>query len=204
VQSNAAKEIVCASCSLPVPDDLFNRGEQVRCPWCSQNIQVLVFPAVRNAQMGAVPVALEGEAEASCFYHPQSRAAQVCAECGRFLCNLCDLDVDGRHICPRCFETVGVEKVENRRPMYDTMALAMSTLPALLFWPALVSAPWALFLVVRRWNAPSSIVPRTKIRFVLAALFALAEIGFIVFAIYMLTQVAVKAPRPHVITGPKI
>jgi hypothetical protein len=48
---------------------------------------------------------------------------------------------------------------------------------------------------VRRWNAPSSIVPRTKIRFVLAALFALAEIGFFIFVIYMMTQVAIRVPR---------
>jgi hypothetical protein len=144
-------------------------------------------------------VALQGETEASCFYHPQSRAAIPCEECGRFLCSLCDLEVEGRHICPRCFESGlsanKIETVVTRRPMYDTIALAMSTLPALLFWPALVGAPWALFIVLRRWNAPGSVVPRTKIRFILAAIFALAEIGSLVFIVYMLTQVALKAPR---------
>lgn len=79
--------------------------------------------------------------------------------------------------------------------MYDSLALAISTFPVLLFWPALVGAPWALFLVFRRWSAPSSIVPRTKIRFVLAALFAAAEIAFFIFVVYMMTQVALKGPR---------
>ena len=55
--------------------------------------------------------------------------------------------------------------------------------------------PWALFLVFRRWSAPSSIVPRTKIRFILAALFALAELTFFIFVVYMMTQVALKGPR---------
>jgi DNA-directed RNA polymerase subunit RPC12/RpoP len=192
----AAQNIVCASCSLPVPEDLWNTHEEVRCRWCGRNMRALVFPAINRTQLGASPAALQGETEASCFYHPQSRAAQVCQDCGRFLCNLCDLEVDGRHICPRCFDTVPAEMADTRRPMYDTMALAMSTLPALMFWPALVGAPWALFMVIRRWNAPSSIVPRTKIRFILAALFALAEIAFIVFTIYMMTKVGLRT-RPQ-------
>jgi DNA-directed RNA polymerase subunit RPC12/RpoP len=175
--------IACAACSLPVPEDLWNREEEVRCPSCRHSMIALVFPAIANAALGVAPTAVDSENEASCFYHPQSRAAQVCANCGRFLCNLCDLEVDARHICPRCFDSH--ETVETRRPMYDTMALALSTLPALLFWPALFGAPWALFIVFRRWNAPSSLVPRTKIRFILAALFALVEISFIAFVIYM-------------------
>ncbi|MGA3186520.1 MAG: B-box zinc finger protein [Bryobacteraceae bacterium] len=185
--------IACAACSLPIPEELWNREEDVRCRGCGRNVRALVFPAIGQAQLGAAPIAIDAATEASCFYHPGSRAAQVCVDCGRFLCNLCDLEVDGRHICPRCFDSR--EIVETSRPLYDTMALAMSTLPAILIWPSLVGAPWALFLVFRRWNAPLSLVPRTKIRFVLAALFALAEIGFLVFIIYMMTQVGIK-PRP--------
>jgi uncharacterized paraquat-inducible protein A len=153
-----------------------------------------VFPAIDHTHVGEAPAALQGETGASCFYHPQSRAAKVCEDCGRFLCALCDLEVDGRHICPRCFNKVE-NTVEPRRVMYDSVALAMSTLPALLFWPALIGAPWSLFIVFRRWNAPGSMVPRTKIRFILAALFALTEIGFVVFFIYILTQVSLKGPR---------
>jgi len=188
----AANAIACAACSFAVPRELWNREEGARCPGCGQTLRVVVFPAILHSTLGALPSAVQGESEASCFYHPQSRAVVPCAQCGRFLCALCDLDVGGRHVCPRCFEKT--ENVDPQRTMYDSMALAVSTFPALLFWPALIGAPWALFLVLRRWNAPSSIVPRTKIRFVLAALFALAEIGFFVFVIYMMTQVAMKGP----------
>jgi hypothetical protein len=191
----------CAACSLPVPEEFWNREEGVRCRGCGRTVRALVFPAIEHSTVGAAPAAISAETEASCFYHPLSRAAQVCQECGRFLCNLCDLEVDGRHICPRCFESGvsahKIEMAETRRPLYDSTALALSTLPALLIWPALVGAPWALFLVIRRWNAPSSVVPRTKIRFILAALFALTEIGFLVFIIYMMTKVNLR-PRPTV------
>jgi uncharacterized paraquat-inducible protein A len=185
--------IACAACSLPVPSELWNQEQGARCPRCGVPLRVAVFPAIANDTLGASPTALEGETEASCFYHPQSRAVVPCQQCGRFLCALCDFEVDGRHVCPRCFEKT--ETVEPRRVMHDSMALALSTLPALLFWPALIGAPWALFLVVRRWNTPLSIVPRTKIRFILAALFSLSEIAFVIFAVYMITQVALKVPR---------
>jgi len=41
---------------------------------------------------------------------------------------------------------------------------------------------------VRRWNAPLSILPRTRIRFYLAALFALAEIAGIVFLVWAIVR----------------
>jgi uncharacterized paraquat-inducible protein A len=187
-----ANAIACGACFYPIPPEDWNREDGARCPNCHQRVRVLVFAAMNSNATGTLPAALQGEAEASCFYHPQNRAAQVCGECGRFLCNLCELDVDGRAVCPRCFEQAG--PVVTHRTMHDTTALALSTFPV-LFWPAaFVGAPWALFLVVRRWSTPLSIVPRTKIRFILAALFALSEISFAVFVVYMLTQVNLKAP----------
>ena len=195
----AAEAIVCAACSWPIPREFWNRDQGVRCGVCGHNVRAMVFPAIERTSAGAVPEVLQGETEASCFYHPQSRAARVCDECGRFLCALCDLEVEGRHICPRCFESGvsahKIETVEQRRVMWDNVALALATVPFLLMWPALIGAPWSLTVVFRRWNTPSSVVPRTKIRFVIAAVFALAEIGLMVFVIYMMTQVNLKGRR---------
>lgn len=191
-----AHEISCGECSWPVPVESWNREEGVRCPVCGEKIQVEVFPAIARSTAGALPEAIDAETEASCFYHPESRAAVPCEECGRFLCRLCDLEIDGRHLCPTCFRTGVVtrklETVETRRTMYDTVALALATFPALLIWPALLTAPAALFVVFRRWSAPGSIVPRTRIRFYLAALFAVAEIAGIVAIVWMI----VRLPRP--------
>jgi hypothetical protein len=195
----AANAIACAVCSWPVPREFWNREEGVRCRGCGRTVRVSVFPAIDLQITGAAPEALRGETEASCFYHPQSRAAQVCEDCGRFLCALCDLEVEGRHICPRCFESgVGAHKIqtaEPRRTMHDSIALALATLPFVLIWPAIIGAPWSLFVVVTRWNAPLSVVPRTKIRFIIAALLALAELGFIAFMIHAMTQINLKGRR---------
>jgi hypothetical protein len=153
---------------------------------------VAAFPAIVRVPAGAAPEALAAETEASCFYHSQNRAASPCDECGRFLCRLCELDVDGRRICPGCF-TAGVrgrkiQEADTKRTMYDSVALALATLPVFLFWPVFGTAPASLFLVIRHWNSPRSIVPRTRIRFYLAALFALAEIGGVGFLIFALIR----------------
>jgi hypothetical protein len=181
----------CGGCSWPLPPESWNRESGGACPGCGWRIQALVFPAIRGTRAGDLPEAVAAATEASCFFHPASRAAVPCDACGRFLCHLCDLDINGRHLCPGCFEkgvaTQKLETLETRRTMYDSLALAYATLPFLAFlYPAVIGAPVALYTVLRRWNAPSSVVPRTRIRFLIAALLALAEIAFFGFLIWVI------------------
>jgi len=148
--------ICCGQCSWPVPVESWNQSGGVRCPGCGQTIRVAVFPAIARTRTGAAPEALQAETEASCFYHPESRASIPCDECGRFLCGYA-IWKSTPHLCPACFVS-GVanrklETVETRRTMHDTMALTLATFPMLLFWPALITAPAALFVAIRRWRA---------------------------------------------------
>src|ERR1043166_9643521 len=119
-----AQAISCASCSWPLEAGLWNRGAPARCPSCGQQVEAMVFPAVEHVRTGMLPDALLLDTEASCFFHPQSRAIAPCDQCGRFLCGLCDLDVDGRHWCPVCLLPPPGQKrtalLEPRRTMYDT------------------------------------------------------------------------------------
>ena len=70
--------------------------------------------------------------------------------------------------------------------MYDSIALALATLPVLLIWPAIVTGPVTLFLIFRWWHKPGSIVPRTRVRFYLAALFGLVQTGGVVSLIWLI------------------
>ncbi|HTS76455.1 MAG TPA: hypothetical protein VMG40_09645 [Bryobacteraceae bacterium] len=189
-------ELRCGECSWPVPLEAWNRDGAVRCPVCGASILMAVFPAIGRKRAGAQPEAVIADSEASCFYHPASRAVVPCDECGRFLCSLCEIEIDSRRLCPKCFEA-GVasnrlQAAETRRTMYDTIALSLATFPALLFWPAIVGAPAALYTIVRRWRTPLSIVPRTRVRYYLAALLALAEIAGAV----LLIGAIMRLPRP--------
>jgi hypothetical protein len=121
------------------------------------------------------------DGESSCFFHPQKKAVVPCAGCGRFLCALCDCDFGGEHFCPACLETGKskgkIKALDNRRACYDGIALRLALWPMLIFYFTLITAPMALFVAIRYWNAPRSLVRPNRIGFVLAIIIALLQIG---------------------------
>ncbi len=191
-----ATAIGCAFCSGPLPAEFWNRPAAVRCPNCGHLMQAAVFSAVSRAPDNALPDPIRSEGEASCFFHPPNLAVAPCDQCGRFLCRLCDLEVEGRHWCSSCLTAaVAARKVamlDSRRTLYDSIALALATLPV-LFWPLLIlTAPAALFMVFHYRRSPRSIVPRSRVRFVLAGIFALIDIGTLIW-IFRLLSLATRS-----------
>jgi hypothetical protein len=68
------------------------------------------------------------------------------------------------------------------------MALSVSILPMLFFYPTLITAPLTLFITYRYWNAPLSVGHHTKIRFVVASILALLQILLWVLVFVFLAQ----------------
>ena len=182
------RSIPCSACSHPLPEALLGSDQGGNCPFCGAHVEVKVFPAIAQAKFGAAPQNLGGDTEASCFYHERNRAVSHCAECGRFLCSLCELDISGKILCSACFganlQSRKMQHLESSRTMHDSVALALATVPALLVWPTIITAPMAIYWTIRHWNSPRSVVPRTRIRFYFAILFALAQICLMVFVMY--------------------
>jgi len=105
----------------------------------------------------------------------------VCDGCGRFLCALCDVELSGQHFCAPCLET-GQRKrtltqLETRRVLYDNIALALAILPVLSCFLFPVTSPLAIAVAIWGWRKPSSLLPRTRVRFVLAILIGLLGLG---------------------------
>jgi hypothetical protein len=174
--------VKCSKCQAVLPAESFNTGQFSLCPSCQAPLAVEVFPAILQTLSAAAPAEpLLVEGQSSCFYHPSKKAAIVCDACGRFLCNLCDLELNGRHVCPVCLET-GRKKskykdLENTRVLWDHLALSMTIIPPLLcFWPGLVGAPLALYVVLRYRKAPCSITGKSSLAFAAAAVLAVLEI----------------------------
>ena len=73
------------------------------------------------------------DGEASCFYHPAKKAVLPCESCGRFLCAVCDVEMNGQHLCPACLASGKkkgrLKQLENRRTLYDSLALGRRRLP---------------------------------------------------------------------------
>ncbi len=189
--------LLCDRCRLVLPDAVFNTPEPVACPGCHAPLLARVFPAFRRPPAVAPTAESVGsEEDASCFYHARKKAVVPCSRCGRFLCALCDLELDGRHLCPSCVEAGRVAGGRaaladglplRPRTLHDKIALTLATVPLFpLFWLfTLLTAPVALFLSIRYWHEPArSPVPRGRWRLVLAGVLALGQLGVWAYVFY--------------------
>lgn len=183
------ERIACPQCHTPIAAGYYNTPDLFRCPSCHAPIKIDVFPALfRGFQPGKAGDALIDD-QASCFYHPQKKAVVPCDHCGRFLCALCDVEFGDKHLCPSCLaagKTKGkIINLEHYRVLYDSTALILALFPlfsliSVIFMIMIIftvfTAPVALYLAIRHWNSPMSIVRRTKIRFVLAIVLSTIQI----------------------------
>ncbi len=123
-----------------------------------------------------------GDNETCCYNHPGKAAVASCDECGIFACSLCLIENESEKICLNCFgrktETGNSLNNYSQRVLYDTIALALAILPVLLIYATLITAPIVIFMVIYYWKKhPCSLIPRTRIRFILAFILASAQIG---------------------------
>ena len=185
--------VACPRCQSTLPGAFCNTGAPVSCPACESTIMLTVFPAhFESAGAGAAAETILEEGVSSCFYHEQKKAVVPCSACGRFLCALCDLDFNGRHLCPACLQSGrkkgDLPELENRRTIHDSAALTTALLP-LLMWPiTLATAPLAIFLAIRSFFRPSSLIPRTRIRAWFALAFGLLQVAGWVALFYRMAQ----------------
>ena len=182
--------LLCDKCGTVLTDAAVNTPEPVACPDCHAPLLARVFPAFFRAQAGVrAAESVVSDEDAGCFYHPRKKAVVPCQQCGRFLCALCDLKLDGRHLCPGCVEAGraanGALALQNGlllqpRILHDKLALGLATVPLIPIFLGftLFTAPVALFLVVRYWNEPRRRpVPSGRGRLILAGLLALGQLA---------------------------
>jgi hypothetical protein len=171
--------VPCARCSMPLPRWGLDTAVASACPTCGSDNIVRAFPAMFAERAAVAPeVALTGEA--ACFDHPGKRAVAVCGQCGRFVCQLCSVEMGGVVWCPSCVAAgAGQARVANAdgsRTLYDSIALTLP-LASLAMWPiTIAAAPAALVISISKWKQPLSLVRRSRWRFVMAILISLAEI----------------------------
>ncbi len=170
----------CARCQTPLPKWELASGDRAVCTHCGSANTVRVFPAFLAARQAARPDAAE-EGEAACFDHPGKRAVGSCRQCGRFVCQLCAIQLGEETWCPSCVAAgTGAAKAANTdisRNLYDSIALILP-LASFIFWPlTALTGPSTVIFSLLRWRRPLSLVRRFRWRFVAAILIGLAETG---------------------------
>jgi hypothetical protein len=179
----------CPICGNGFPGDEVALVTLDECPTCDRPMSVRVFPAYAREKV-AVPLGerVTFDDESTCYFHATKRAQGVCGSCGRYVCGLCETELEGRTICPECIEVAHEEQsitsLVNRRMCYDSIALLLAIAP-ILVWPVTVlTGPASIVYSMWYWNAEGSLVRRGKVRFIIAILIGLLiTIGW-VFLIY--------------------
>lgn len=171
----------CGRCKKKISLSLASSSVQAVCPECRSEIFVDAFPALFQEAAPGVPgeVVLAAD-QSNCFFHPAKRAVVTCESCGRFLCALCDIELGGRHLCSRCIEREtakgNLQQLENHRTRYDDIALALAIWPILIIWITCITAIASIYIAVRYWKSPRSIVRGSNFRFISAIIIALLQL----------------------------
>lgn len=150
-----------------------------------RHFEIELFPAIlKKAEVAQAENALE-DTEATCLYHPHKRAVAICESCGAFICELCVTRVNGFTQCLNCYAR-GVEKAKGKSKdkdsahsfqqvniLWDNHALALATIPMLIFYFTIITGPISVYLALRHWNdhPTSLIVPRSRWRYIVALFF---------------------------------
>jgi hypothetical protein len=186
--------IACPHCQAILPIQNINAGGFRQCPECLARIQVEVFNAfIRPSGQVSTGESVQVPGQAECFFHPGKKAVASCAGCGRLLCTLCEVPLDGQSLCMGCLQSGRskgrIANLEDSRVLYDSVALYLAFLPMFLFIITPITAPAAVYVALRYWSAPISVLPRIRYRFVLALLIAIAQItGWVFFLVWFFSR----------------
>jgi hypothetical protein len=177
---------------MPLPKWELSSGGVATCPSCASRNMPHVYPAAfAQVQPSRGETALDGEA--ACFDHPGNRAVASCQQCGRFVCQLCAVQLATGVVCPSCL-AAGLRKSSpvsaDARSLYDTWALSIPIL-LIIIWPlTILSAPAVVALAIMKWKAPISLVRRNRWRFVVGlAVGILQGIGWAWLIVYLVAKI---------------
>ena len=102
------------------------------------------------------------------------------------------LRIAGPTFCPACLEAGKskrkIQNLDNQRTRYDSIALSLTILPMLIYYLTFITAPMALFVAIRYWNAPPSLVGQNRARSIAAIVLALLQIAGWITLIFFLAH----------------
>ena len=188
--------LACPECGFELKPAFFESSDFRNCQICGVEVSATPFPACFADSKTITAMELDrGEDETSCFHHDSKKAIADCTRCGKFLCALCAVEVGSDVLCPECLvsgeQKASDPRLERERTLYDSIALTIAILPAMTISLSILGAPAAMYVALRYWRRPSSLVRRFGWRKYAAVLIALAQLAFWAVAI----GAAIMQPR---------
>jgi hypothetical protein len=142
----------CPACGFELDPAAMLAGEQT-CPVCHVEFLAMPFsPPEVPVRVRSLAEAGPGEA-APCGLHAGNAAIGSCDRCGIFICDLCGTDIDGRRLCPGCFDRLTAEGTltTSRKPLRDYRGLArfVGIVGLFLSCFGLLTGPLTIWLALR-------------------------------------------------------
>jgi hypothetical protein len=185
--------IACPNCRTIQSPAMINSGELFSCPTCHTRMRADLFNAFYRTEDSTVGRGyIQGQGQAECFNHPGRPAKVPCAQCGRLLCELCEVELEGRSLCFSCVkagrDSRQEVRLETQRVLHDSIALTLALIPVLFIFPTILTAPAAIYVAIRYWKRRPMIIPRSRWRYVVAMILALMQIiGWVLFFVKSFT-----------------
>ena len=145
--------IRCPRCRTKIDVATITTSAAAQCPVCQGTFEAIRFDPQRRAF--APPGMIDGGLAAAqpCSIHPGNAAVANCERCGSFICELCRIEVDGRTLCPGCFERLSSEgALDSTRTSfrdYSGLAGVTATAGCVVWFLCLVLGPLAIYYAVK-------------------------------------------------------
>jgi DNA-directed RNA polymerase subunit M/transcription elongation factor TFIIS len=165
----------CPKCKQPIaPPGQIGRQELV-CRRCGKLEALITMRAFAGADKGERAELVTDESDASCFYHPQSKAHSACDACGRFICALCDVPMGNLTLCPNCVATGRKQgtllRGDHEETLWDQVCLTLAIISFLVFPIAPLFLITILIIAIRQSRSGRKpLVPVSRVRYVMAFL----------------------------------
>ena len=188
--SPAGHGTACPRCHGIIANDAVETGD-ILCPHCNRPFSLVTFtPPARSLYV--VRAGEEGpESAGSCANHPRNAAIGNCDRCGIVMCALCEMQLEGSHYCPLCFERVirdGGTDLVSEFPDYAGRARIAARLSIVTFFFGIPLGFGAIYYAVKAMrNRSISGVPKSGLVWsIILGVIGMAFSTFLIFA--MLTH----------------
>ncbi len=178
--------------AMPMPDRV--KTTDYGREYVGEAHSVRLFPAaIRKQSLVEAEEVMEG-GQSTCFFHAKLPATAICDVSGRMICDLCKTDYQGKTVSFEALQSLIGKKspadAKRSRTKWDDIALALVILP-FLFWPLLaITAPIAIGICAFQWRkGPTSLVRRSRWRYLLATFLGSLELIGVGFFIYSMMKV---------------
>ncbi|HXO42937.1 MAG TPA: hypothetical protein VN999_15920 [Thermoanaerobaculia bacterium] len=142
----------CPHCGAPLLVELMAAGEQ-RCVACTRPFEAVPFspPVVRVVVRSVAEAGPDGAV--ACALHPGNAAVANCSRCGVFMCGLCRVQIDGRELCPACFDRLAAEgalpSARSHFRNYRGLALLMSLGGCMTYTFGVLTGPVTIYFAIQ-------------------------------------------------------